>query len=286
MAPDFLVIGHLVQDLLDDGGWRLGGTAAYASLLAARLGVRAGVLTAASPDLPLGELLPGVEVVRGPGAGTTQIRNLYQGQRRLQYIPRRAEAIEPSSLPQEWRRCPVVLLGPVAGEVEDGLAACFPRSLLGVSAQGWLRRIGPDYRVRPLSPRERQWEALLAGARALFVSDEDLSPEEAPVALTGWSRQVEVVVYTHGERGAEVCWRGDWRSIDAFPARSVDPTGAGDVFAAAFLIRLWEGAGVWEAARFAACAASFAVEGEGTAAVPTRPMIQERLARHPEIACR
>ena len=63
-------------------------------------------------------------------------------------------------------------------------------------------------------------------------------------------------------------------------------TGAGDIFAAAFLIHLWETEDVWKAARFAACAASFVVEGEGTTAIPNRDQIEARLRRHPEIVCR
>ena len=295
MRPDFLVIGHVVQDLIDGpgapgrAGWRLGGTASYAALLAARLGLRAAVLTAASPDLPLAEALPGVEVVRAAGDRTTQIRNVYDGGRRRQHIPQRAASVTAAALPDEWRSVPIVLLGPVAAEVHDDLAACFPSSLAGLSAQGWLRRIGPAAsggRVRPVSPERWNAEPFLRRVRALFVSDEDLAPEQAAAALARWSGQVEVVAFTHGERGAEVCHRGAWRRVDAFPARAVDPTGAGDVFAAAFLIRLHESADIWQAARFAACAASFAVEGEGTTSLPDRAMIESRLREHPDIVPR
>lgn len=290
MRPDFLVIGHVVQDLIEGdakGSWRLGGTASYAALLAARLGLRVAVLTATSPDLPLADALPGVEAVRARGERTTQIRNLYEGGRRRQYIPQRAASLTPSALPDEWRSAPIVLLGPVAGEVDGALAGCFPSSLVGLSAQGWLRRIGAAAsggQVSPVAPGRWRAGPLLRSARALFVSDEDLAPAQAPAALQRWSGLVETLAFTHGERGAEVCHRGEWRRIDAFPARSVDPTGAGDVFAAAFLISLHEAGDVWQASRFAACAASFAVEGEGTTSIPDRQQIEARLARHPEIS--
>jgi sugar/nucleoside kinase (ribokinase family) len=48
----------------------------------------------------------------------------------------------------------------------------------------------------------------------------------------------------------------------------VDPTGAGDVFAATFLIHYDRLADAWEAAEAATCAASLSVEGEGWSAVP------------------
>ena len=290
MPPQFLVIGHVVQDLAPDeraaaAAWRLGGTTSYAALLATRLGLNTAVLTAAAADLALEEALPGAEIVRVPSPRSTQIRNLYTTRGRVQYIPQRASAIKPGSLPDEWRRAEIVLLGPMAGEVDDALAACFPQALLGVSAQGWLREIDPDGRVRPLPPERWRAETVLRPAHVLFVAEEDIPPSSAAEAvLARWSPQVEVLAYTRAERGAEICHRGAWRHIDAFPAEAVDPTGAGDAFATAFLVRYRETSDPWEAARFAAGAASFVVESDGPANTPDRTMIEARLRAHPEIA--
>ncbi|MFB3092874.1 MAG: hypothetical protein ACE1ZN_00530, partial [Dehalococcoidia bacterium] len=95
MSPEFLVIGHIVQDLSpqksrdEAAGWRLGGTASFAALLATRLGLRTAVLTAAAPDLPLDELLPGTEIARVPSTCSTQFRNVYTAQGRVQYVLQR-----------------------------------------------------------------------------------------------------------------------------------------------------------------------------------------------------
>ena len=293
MPPQFLVVGHVVQDLVSGaqagarpGGWRLGGTASFASLLAARLGLRAAVLTSASRELDLSALLPGVEVACSPAERSTQIENTYAGPRRLQYIRSRALTITPDMLPPHWRDVAIVLLGPVAGEVDAALAACFPGALLGISAQGWLRQVGPDFRVRPRPPRSWDAAPLLQSAAALLLSAEDLPPEETRATLEAWCGLVPALAFTRGEEGADVCYRGEWRHIDAFPAAAVDPTGAGDAFAAALLIRLQESGDIWEAARFAAAAASFVVEGEGVANIPGRQQIEARLAERPDIVCR
>ena len=290
-APEFLVIGHAVQDLTPDGPgqgspWCLGGTVSFAALQARRLGLHTAVLTAIAPDLPLEEALPGVEIVCVPSPISTHFRNVYTAEGRIQYAPQRASDIGPSSLPQDWRDAGIVLLGGVIGEVDAALAACFPAALIGASAQGWLRRIDPDGRVQPLAPESWQAEPVLRNSHVLFVSDEDLPPSRARPVLEGWSRQVDVLAFTHSERGAEVCHRGDWRRIDAFPAATTDPTGAGDVFATAFLVRYREGGDPWEAARFGACAASFIVESDGLAGTPDREMIEARLKAHPEIIAR
>ncbi|MEX0799673.1 MAG: PfkB family carbohydrate kinase [Dehalococcoidia bacterium] len=284
--PEFLVVGHVVQDLPpEDGGatWRYGGAASYASKLAQRLGLRTAILTAAAPGLPLEQEFPGIEIARAPSQRTTLIRNTYTDEGRVQYIPERAADIGAGSLPEGWRGAGIVLLGPMVGEIDPALATCFPEALVGIAAQGWLRDIAADGRVRPLPPASWQGDAFLETARALFVSDEDLAQVEARRVLDGWARRVEIVAYTRGSRGAEVCHDGTWRHIDAFPAGALDVTGAGDVFAAAFLVRYRETGDVWEAARFAACAASFIVEGTGQENTPDRATIESRLRAHPGI---
>ena len=302
-APDFLVIGHVVQDLLPTASnepglsaktpaedptrkseWRLGGAAAYASLLARNFGLRTAVLTSCADDLPLAELLPDIDARVVPAAATTQMRNVYSGpdSRRTQRVPQRAAGLTPGDLPAEWRDARIVLLGPVAGEVNPALAAAFsPETLIGAGAQGWLREIGADEVVRPV-PHDR-WDAapLLSHVRALFLSDEDLTPEDAPAALAEWSALVGVLAFTRGYAGADV-WGGrpdgqEWRRIDAFAAEPTDLTGAGDVFAAAFLIRYAETNDPWEAARWGAAAASLVIEGPGVEGVPTREAVERRL---------
>lgn len=280
--PRFLVIGHLVQDVVP-GGFRLGGTAAYAGLLAHRLGWEACVLTAGAVDPP--ELV-GVRLLRLPSLTSTRIQNVYEGGRRRQFVLARAPELGPDLVPPELGGCDAVLLGPVAGEVRPETAALFSGRLLGACLQGWLREVGPAGAVRPRSPSCWQADAVLEHAQAVFVSDEDLAPEDVPAALERWSQAVPVVAFTRGEKGAEVCHRGEWRHIQSFPARAVDPTGAGDVFAAAFLIAQHEGADPWEAARFASAAASLVVEKEGVEGVPQRWEVEERLRAYPEIVCR
>lgn len=287
--PQFLVIGHTVQDLTsedDSQTWRLGGAAAFAAVTARNLGMRAAILTSASPDLPLGEMLPDIDVQLVPSRKTTQIRNVYTEGPRRQFVPQRASPLAVEHLPSEWHQAPIVLLGPVIGEMDEGFARHFRLSLLGIGAQGWLRRVGRDGRVKPIMPADFHAHQMLKYARCLFLSDEDIPPGGAAPALTYWSDHVQIIAFTRGYNGADICVRGNWRHIPAFPANVVDPTGAGDVFAAAFLIRMWESGDVWKATRFASCAASFSVEGEGIAAIPTREQVEARLKEHPNIVAR
>jgi sugar/nucleoside kinase (ribokinase family) len=57
----------------------------------------------------------------------------------------------------------------------------------------------------------------------------------------------------------------------------VDPTGAGDVFAAAFLIALWRGGSALDGVRYAHAAASYVVAAPGTSGIPMEEQIRARL---------
>jgi len=279
-APDFLAIGHVAKDIVP-GGWRLGGTVTHASVQARRLGLEAAVVTRAADDLGLEQLLPDIEVRRIPSETTTTFENRYDRGRRIQHVWEQAPPIGPEHVPQEWRKARMVLLGPVLGEVPVGLGRLFDGSLVGYCPQGWLREVRRDGLVV-----RRPWERTvsLRGGNVLVVSEEDVEGDD--VALEAWVRAVPVVVVTEGRRGARVHADGRWGHIDAFPQEEVDPTGAGDVFAAALMVSLEETGDVDAAARFAAAAAGLSVRGAGAAAVPARDEIEQVLTDHPEVRLR
>jgi sugar/nucleoside kinase (ribokinase family) len=283
-APDFVVIGHAVRDVVPDG-WRLGGTVTFAAVQAHRLGLSVGVVTSAGPDLDVQAQLPFAQVVRHASATTTCFENVYADGARRQSVRSRAEPIPPESVPAAWRAAPIVLLGPVLADMRPDFGAMFEgATLLGVSAQGWMRRIDDDGHVEHAA-----WtgEPFWRDADVLFLSDEDLTGvDDADAALERWTRDVPAVAMTESWRGARVWSGGAWRRMEAFPEAEVDPTGAGDTFATALLVRLRETGDVLEAARFGAAAASLSVAGVGAASIPTRDEIDARLRQYPEVALR
>ncbi|MDR1171216.1 MAG: ribokinase [Bacteroidales bacterium] len=74
---------------------------------------------------------------------------------------------------------------------------------------------------------------------------------------------VENVVITLGSKGAFIYGGGTVEKIDAFPAKAVDTTAAGDVFNGALCGALLEGQTLSEAVRFACKAASISVTRNG-----------------------
>lgn len=275
-VPRFVAVGHVVQDLVP-GGWRLGGTVTFAAVQARRLGQSVGVVTVAGPELGLPLRLPEVQL-HARDDGTTQFRNVYLDGERVQEAPSRAGPIAPHDIPEAWLGAPIALVGPICGEAPPELASSFRSELVGVSAQGWLRDVGSDGRVRRVAWRG---EPFWRGAHVLVVSDEDVEPD--PSQVHRWAEEVPIVALTLARRGARIHAGGAWLTVPAFPCEEVDPTGAGDVFAAAFLIRYRETNEVREAMRFAAAAASLAVSAPGVDGIGGREEIEAVIRRHPEV---
>jgi sugar/nucleoside kinase (ribokinase family) len=74
---------------------------------------------------------------------------------------------------------------------------------------------------------------------------------------------------TEAAAGAVLYWNGDRRRFRAPKVKEVDATGAGDVFAAAFFIRLRKTHDPWEAARFATLIATCSVRRLGLDGIAT-----------------
>jgi sugar/nucleoside kinase (ribokinase family) len=267
--PNFLVVGHVAKDL-NPGGWRLGGTAAYSALTARNLGRRAAVVTSAGPDLMLDRVLHGIELVCPPSPVTTTFVNEYEAEGRRQYVEPIADRIAVDSVPADWTQIPIVHLGPIAGEFGEEMIDLFPESFLGLTPQGWLRQWDSHGRVFP-----QQWtgaQSSLPRIDALFVSDEDLAGEAS--ALRGQLGLPRLAVVTEGALGATLHLQGRATRFPAPETEALDPTGAGDVFAAAFMIRFEETENPEEAMRFANAAASLSTRTAGINSVPHRAQIE------------
>jgi sugar/nucleoside kinase (ribokinase family) len=265
---DYLVIGHLSLDTTPEG-LAPGGTAAYASLTARALGLRVGLVTSTGPGCDV-SLLDGLQLRSVPAQATTAFENVYSTDGRQQWLHARAAEIGPDHIPRAWRSAAIVHLGPIAAEVDPALADQFAGALVGVTPQGWMRAWDEQGRVR-----QQPWRpapAVLNAAGAVVLSLEDLQGDE--VAVEELAQLFRLLVVTDAAHGARVYWNRDLRHVPAPAVTEVDPTGAGDVFAAAFFIRMHQTRDPWEAARFANALASASVTRRGIAGVPTPAEIE------------
>ncbi len=268
---DYLVLGHLTEDLTPTGT-RLGGTVAYSALTARALGLRVGIVTAASETTSLAPL-DGIRVVRVPSSRTTTFENIYTPQGRIQKLHQQASPIPFDAVPAVWRSTPIVHLGPVVHEIDPAMASGFSASVLGLTPQGWMRMWDDEGHVSA-----QKWDsASLLGplAGAVAISREDvLSDEEVIEDLAHHTR---VLAVTEGPAGSVLYWNGDRRRFRAPETREIDGTGAGDIYAAALFFRLYTTRDPWEAARFATRLASHSVGRVGLEGIPTRSEIDDSM---------
>jgi 1D-myo-inositol 3-kinase len=275
-APEFVAIGHVTLDRFGDDV-RPGGAALYSAVTAHRLGLSAGILTSHAGDFPLEAIPSRIEVVSLEAPATTVFEyDAAGGGERRQKLVSTARPLAVRDLPDDWRDAPLALLAPVAQEVDPRLASSFDDGSVAAAAQGWLRAMDSEGWIVA-----QPW----AGARevlnrvlAVFVSSEDLRGHEAQI--TEWVQRVPVAVVTAGAAGALLYVNGERYEVRPRRTREVDPTGAGDVFAATFLVHYQRHPDPWEAAEAATCAASLSVEGEGWSAIPDAARLQEALAEY------
>lgn len=292
--PGYLIVGHVCQDLIVSPGesegaangvgqgecdgpppafhtrHSFGGTVTYAGRTAHALGLNTAALTSAAPDMALAQVLPGIAVHCLPAAATTTFENRYEASGRQQIIRAVANRMGPGDVPAAWREAAIVHLGPVAQEVDPALVTAFPGAFVGVTPQGWLRMWdeGGAVRSRLAQAGVAAWLGeILSRVSAAVFSIEDVGGDEALAAA--WAARAVVLVVTRGARGATLYVRGQPTHVPAPRVGEVDPTGAGDIFAAAFFACLRETQDPQAAARFATCLAAGSVTRRGLDSIPT-----------------
>jgi hypothetical protein len=260
---DYLIIGHLTKDLTPEGP-RLGGAAAYSAMTALALGMRVGVVTSWGAELPLGPM-SGIPIASYPTDESTTFENIYTENGRVQFIRHVAPNLDYYLVPEPWRNPEIVHLGPMAQEVEPALVRNFADALICVTPQGWMRGWEADGRIFHTEWPEAAF--VLERVGAAVISVEDVNHDEGRIEEMAASCRVLAV--TEGQEGARLYWNGDVRRFHPPVQKVVDPTGAGDIFAASFFTRLYLTRDPWEAARFATQMASFSVTRPGLKGIPT-----------------
>jgi hypothetical protein len=260
---DYLLVGHLTQDITPSG-IKMGGTAAYSALTARALGYKVGIVTSARVDIDLTPL-QGIPVHLVPAEHSTTFENIPGATGRIQFLYHTANTLTVADIPPQWSQAPIIHLGPVAQEISTEIVDFLPESFIGLTPQGWMRQWDGDGRVSP-----RSWTGaarLMPRASAVIISIEDVQGDEGVIAEM--VNQIPILVVTEADLGARLYWNGDYRHFSPPSEHEIDATGAGDIFATSFFIRMHETHDPWESARFATLIASRSITRIGLNSVPT-----------------
>ena len=270
---DYLVVGHIAADITPTG-IQLGGTVSFAALTARMLGMRVGIVTSSGEGAPL-QALDGIQLVNVHSEHSTTFENIKTDNGRRQILHHQAALIHLEHIPQVWRNAPIIHLAPIARELDMSLPEQLSGSLLGITPQGWMRAWDEKGQVTATAWDANASEQALRHAGAVVMSVEDINRDLELVEEM--AHQTRLLCLTEGEAGAVLHWNGDRRRFRPPVMQEVDSTGAGDIFAAAFFVRLYHTRDPWEAARFATQLAARSVTRIGLNGIPTSQEIEECL---------
>ena len=258
----YLAIGHVCEDLTPKGPV-LGGSVAYAALTARYLGWNAKIITCANKFFSslYGKEMNGVKMECRRCQKTTSFKNVHNGNQRKLFLNAKADQIK-LYFPKDFFGVDLVHLAPVIDELRVQMIFYMPETcFVGVTPQGWLREVGSDGAILPKKWEERDMERVLKRADAVVLSIDDVCGDWN--LLDSWAGQTKILAVTQGASGATVYFDGKKTPCAGVRVDNViDPTGAGDVFAAAFFISLQEGKGPITAARLAGIVASQSIQYE------------------------
>ena len=278
--PDLLVFGNLIVDdvVFSDGRTRMsepGGAVLYLSLSAALSGARTGAVSVRGDDYPPAALAAlaargvALDGLRASNAPALRTWLLYEGRRRrvvhrLEGTTHHEASPRPADVPEAWQAARAWHLAPMPLDMQ--------RSLLRAARRGGERIVSLDPYLMLSEATLDDLRPLIDDVDVLFVSEDELelpAPADDPLhSLRDLPRgRLRYVVFKRGARGGLVWDARDRRSHAwaAHPGPVVDPTGAGDAFAAGFLAGLLAGDDMPRALRRGAVAASFAVRAWGAA---------------------
>jgi hypothetical protein len=292
-----VTVGHVTVDAIAaDGSRRPGGGAFYSALQAARLGLRALILTQGSVPEIQALLEPyrrdELELRVHPAPATTTLRTSWANGKRSQRVLAWAGPIT-ATISVDTS---ILHFAPVARETSaawrghadfvgltpQGLARAWDRAggANGEQAGGETEDDEMGRKIVSASlPSDRgSLDALLPrGCKAVVVSEQERTAC-APL-LTAAARNGAVIAVTAGAGATSVQLPGgEVTRVQTPPvAEPRDDLGAGDVFAAAFFVALHEGLSPERAASFGNAAAAIRIEGSGADAIGDRSAIEARL---------
>ena len=294
MSPSLVLLGNLLVDdlVFPDGSTSMGqpgGAIMYGALAAALWGTRVGCVSLVGTDYPVTMLdalekrgvdLTGVHRLPGPGVRTWL---LYEGHlRRLIHrlgCPTHEQVSPgPEHIPPAWHSAPAFHLAPMPFTAQ--------RRLLASLAIEPNRFVSVDPHLPITQETLEDWRQALAEVDAFFPSEDELLLEETEVHPERVIRRLATgrlrfIVFKQAARGGILYdVREDrFHRWSGRASKVIDPTGAGDAFAAGFVSAHLEGLPVDACLDRGVVSASLAIEGVGAASLLEAGALTRRRGR-------
>ena len=286
-----IIIGHIMIEKIYLGsgeivGPVLGSPAAYSSVSASFLGGNAGLVTNIGKDMPYYIIKPIIESgvdtsginIKGENSRSTNLKYDKNGNKKVSY-DKLAPTIEFKDIPENYLDAKAFFICPMDFEVS--MEAIFELRKLNKLMMTDLGGFGGTVSTMHPSNGSRKDKKLIKDIVSNFnivkASIEDcfylykdkISPEKSIKILHRWG--AEIVIITLGEKGSVISDGSSLIKIPVFKTKTVDTTGAGDVYCAAFLSEYLKTKDLYRSGLYASAASSILTEKTGGVTIERMP---------------
>ena len=289
---DLVTVGHFAIDTIIssktmDLKTTLGGPPTYVSVAAAKLGIKASVISKVGDDFPKKYLtwlqnnnidLSGLK--RISNARTTRYVLEYKNWERQLRLKAQAPPILPSDVSRSMHST-IVHVAPIANEISHGVVTKLRKlaRVLSLDPQGFVRSFDKKGKVGVEKWRDAevlaQIDVFKSAVREIQAVTENRDLKSAMKKIKDYGPRI--VIVTRGTRGSTLLFENQFCSVPGCKSRIiVDPTGAGDAYIGAFLAEYVLGKDVLWCVSVGSAAASFVVEAVGPARFGERHEVYER----------
>jgi hypothetical protein len=291
LKQKFVAIGHITDDINPKA--HLGGGVSYSAVMAAKLGLEAHIITKCPPNHPYIKKLNGlgvtVHVLPSSLNIITTFDNKYNLQgKRKQIVAEIQESIslkDKKNIPRKILKDSIIVVAPVtSSDVDVRLFPDFAKyGSLNIIPQGYFRKISKDGAV--VQKKWKVFEKHISNIKIAVLGEEDILLQPEII------NKFPLVILTQGAKGATIYKKGqEICKAKAFPLlrkELVDFEGAGDVFAAVFIIEMITNPEDIRAASVTAnlfAAVKIAgISGIGVDSIPSREQVEEFLKKHSKL---
>ncbi len=266
----------------------LGGAPVYSGSTFSKLGLKAGICSCVGEDQyeraigfckSLGIDYRGLHVC---GRKTLRFQNVYDEEgNRFQRCYNVLRKLSPKDIPEDYLGCGAYYISPIMNEITLNFLKSirFEGNIIMLDPQGIMRSVGEDGKVSVVFEKEHLLKFFEKVDIVKIGYDEvkAIGLNEKELIKLVMDTGAKIGIITRGKDPVIVSYEKGVFEVETIDVNVEDPTGAGDVFGAAFLTEYMRSKNVKRAIKFANIAAGLKIRYRGPEGFPTQEDIEKLL---------
>ena len=227
-----LVVGNPSLDQIDNVYFGAGGPVSYISNILSSYDHDVTMFSSFADDFPIECLNPKIHLIKNISKNTTKFILSYKNDLREFKIPAEATKLDLVNLNKSIDKYDVVFFAPIFNEINinqvNQLVNSNDKYFVGVP-QGWIRR--RDNKKILINFNRLKF---LPKLEMIFFSEEEI--KSSNLKINDLKNLAKILVITRGHIGSTIFYQEQSFDFSSYHVKSIDTTGAGDIYAAVFAI--------------------------------------------------